>query len=298
MKCFLLLLIGLLFFHDLFSQNKNRLPAEMNEVSGLEMLNDSILIAINDSGNSSDIFFIDLKGTVLKKCSVSNATNSDWEDLAIDDAGNLYIADVGNNLNNRQDLCIWKVRVEEAFKEDSVMAQKITFRYEDQTEFPPGKERFRFDCEAIYWMNDSIRLITKNRSKKPKSDSHGQRLNGWDRFPDDYVIPDEPGNYLAQHVQPAVPYFKKVKSSGIRDLVTGADHSNGAVAILTYSGLRIMYLNRSDVGITASGELETHNFKRLEQREAIVFLSDRVIAVASEKHPLLGGPFLTIFTLE
>lgn len=298
MKYFLLLFIGLFGSHDLFAQKKIRLPRELNEISGLERYNDTILIAVNDSGNAPELFFIDLTGKILKKCRVSNASNSDWEDLAMDDSGNLFVADIGNNLNSRKDLCIWKMSCEEAFTKDSIAAERITFSYADQTEFPPNEENLRFDCEAIYWMNDTLHLITKNTSKRPKNNRDSSVQMTWNRFPEDYVISDKPGNYRAQHFNQHIPYLQKVKSSGLRDLVTAADYSNGVIAILTYSELRTIRLYNSGNGLGIANGWQSVRFSKLEQREAIVILSEKVMAVASEKHPLLGGPFLTIFTLE
>ena len=298
MRYFLWLLVGMIAPQTVVSQKKIRLPAELNEISGLERYNDSILIAINDSGNAPELFFIDLAGKILKKCHVSNASNSDWEDLAMDDSGNLFIADVGNNLNSRKDLCIWKLRCEEAFIKDSITAERISFFYADQTEFPPNEANLRFDCEAIYWMNDTLHLITKNTSKRPKDNRDRSKLMTWNRFPGDYVISDEPGNYHAQQFTQHIPYLHKVKSSGIRDLVTAADYSNGVIAILTYSELRTIPLYNSGTSFGRANGRQSIRFPKLEQREAIVILSEKVIAVASEKHPLLGGPFLAIFTVE
>jgi len=280
------------------SQKKVRLPQELNEISGLEQYNDSILIAVNDSGNSNELFFIDLNGKILKKCSVSNASNTDWEDLAMDDLGNLYIADVGNNFNSRRDLGVWKLNVEDAFKNDSVQADRISFSYVDQTEFPPHESNFRFDCEAIYWMNDSLHLITKNRSKRPKGNTPRSKTIYWDRFPVDYVLSDISGNYSAQRSLQHIPYLHEVKSSGIRDLVTAVDSFNGMIATLTYAELRILRLNNSGNSMGIAEGWQTIHFMKLEQREGMVILSDGRIAVASEKHPLLGGPFLAIFTFE
>lgn len=297
MKYCLLILLALQLDQCLLAQKKIRLPHELNEISGLEKFNDTVLIAINDSGNSPDVFFIDFRGTILKKCKVYNATNTDWEDLTSDDKGNLYIADVGNNMNNRRDLCIWKLNTADAFLRDSVVAQKISFSYEDQSEFPPNEENLRFDCEAIYWMNDTLHLITKNQSKKPENgkDPYGDT---WNRYPEDYVIPDQPENYLAQHFAHNVPYLQEVKNSGIRDLVTAADFSYGVIATLTYSECRAIRLNNSGNSLGDVNGCQSYRFSKLEQWEAIVILSEKVIAVASERHPLLGGPFLAIFTFN
>jgi hypothetical protein len=42
----------------------------------------------------------------------------------------------------------------------------------------------------------------------------------------------------------------------------------------------------------------TKKFKKIAQREALVIFSDKIIYIATEKHPLLGGPFLYKKTFE
>lgn len=285
--CFLLI-----FALAVRAQDKLKLPKELNEISGLEKLNDTVLIAVNDSGNSPDIFFISLKGKVLKKCRVTNAGNHDWEDLAMDDKGYLYIADVGNNMNDRRDLCVLKVKADEAFKNDSVVVQKITFSYADQTAFPPDAYSFKFDCEAIYWRNDSLHLITKNRSKKPKEEGHEDSDELWNRSPEDYVIPDKQGNYIAHHSSENIPYLHSFSSKGIKDLVTAVDYCEEIIAVLTYSELRTFRVKSNNVEITFEQGWGTKKFKKLAQRESMVIYSKKKIFVATEKHPVLGGPFL------
>jgi hypothetical protein len=280
-----------------FSQNKYKLPKVLNEISGLEKLNDSVLIAINDSGNSPDIFFINLKGKVLKKCRVINSLNNDWEDLTMDDKGNLYIADVGNNLNDRKDLCILKLNAEVAFHLDSIYVKKIFFSYADQVQFPPKATANKFNCEAIYWKDDSLHLITKNESKKPK-DSKKESYLDWNRLPQDYVVSDKPGSYSANQNEQHIDYLKKVKSKGIEDLVTSIDYEKGIVAVLTYSQIRTFQLNVNDASSIQSKGWGIKKFKKLAQREALVIFSEKKIYIATEKHPILGGPFLYKKTFE
>lgn len=280
-----------------FSQNKYELPKVLNEISGLEKLNDSVLIAINDSGNSPDIFFINLKGKVLKKCRVINALNNDWEDLTMDDKGNLYIADVGNNMNDRKDLCILKLNAEVAFHLDSIYVKKIYFSYVDQVQFPPKATANKFNCEAIYWKDDSLHLITKNESKKPKDPKKNNHPN-WNRMPEDYVLSDKPGTYIASQNTQRIPYLNKVNNKGILDLITAIDYYNGMIAVLTYSKIRTILLGDNNSNTTQSTGLGTKNFKKLAQREALVIFSEKRIYIATEKHPLLGGPFLYKKTFE
>ena len=286
---FLPCLFLFLIVNSTFSQDKFKLPKELNEISGLEKLNDSVLIAINDSGNSPEIFFINLQGTILKKCRVKNAPNSDWEDLTMDYKGNLYIADVGNNLNERKDLCVLKLNVNSAFQSDSINAEKIFFSYASQRFFPPKATSFKYNCEAIYWKDDSLHLITKNESKKPKDDGES---HSWNRFPEDYVISDKPGIYTANLNDTDIEYLHKVGSKGISDLVTSIDYYEGVIAVLTYSEIRTFRINER-AGLTAlSKAWGSKKFKKIAQREALVIFSDKIIYIATEKHPLLGGPFL------
>ncbi len=50
----------------------------------------------NDSGNPSSIFAIRKDGSIVREFPVALA-NVDWEDIAADDQGHLYLGDIGNN---------------------------------------------------------------------------------------------------------------------------------------------------------------------------------------------------------
>src|SRR4051794_18469518 len=52
--------------------------------------------SICDSGNPAELYALTREGKLLAKYTV-DATNVDWEDLAADDDGHLYIAETGNN---------------------------------------------------------------------------------------------------------------------------------------------------------------------------------------------------------
>lgn len=59
----------------------------------------------NDSGNKPELFAIDSAGRVLKTFQVA-ARNTDWEDIATDDQGTLYLADIGNNARDRREVFV------------------------------------------------------------------------------------------------------------------------------------------------------------------------------------------------
>ena len=149
----------------LFSQNKklackSRLPTALKEVSGMTRLPNGELWLLNDSNNPSDLFKFDpLEGKLLEVRHLP-VKNFDWEDLAHDPAGNLYIGDFGNNFNRRRNLRIFR------YNPTTGTLDSIQFRYPDQTAFPPTHEaEWNFNCEAMVFYRDSLHLFSKNSFK-------------------------------------------------------------------------------------------------------------------------------------
>lgn len=269
---------------QLFSQhtlNKLKLPAELKEISGLEKFNDSILIAINDSGNAPLIFFIDLKGEIIKKTFVSNALNIDWEDLTLDDEGNLYIADVGNNDHLRNDLCILKLNAQQAYNSDSISAEKIYFTYTDQLDLSDNYVSQSHDCEAVFWFEDTLHLLTKITTK-PKKDY-------WHNGTSDYRLSTTPGRYSVK----SKTHYWTGGDNRLKHQVTACDNLNTTIAILTYGFVYFYQIDSPRIV-----EREPIEFKRLTQKESLLYFSETKIFVAAEKHWFLGGPFLYTIDLE
>jgi hypothetical protein len=269
--------------------SKVKLPKELNEISGLEKFNDSVLIAINDSGNEPSIFFLDLKGRILKTTVVKNAPNRDWEDLTMDDKRNLYIADVGNNSGTNTTFSILKLPADEAFGSDSVACEIMLFTY------PFGPTDRKPDCEALFWRNDTLHLLTKGTIKQ-----HKQRLKQPSRLDPTYtssefLLSDSRSQQVATGVpNTLLPESFKKRKGRVKDLVTAADLKDTVLVVLTYSKLYI-------VGWTEKTQWSKRElvsarrivrFRRLTQKEAVVVLNEKKIIVAAERHPFLGGPFL------
>ena len=62
----------------------------------------------NDKGNLPHIFAIDERGQLLAEFRVS-ANNDDWEDIATDDAGNLYLGRIGNNEGRIDEVAVFRI---------------------------------------------------------------------------------------------------------------------------------------------------------------------------------------------
>jgi len=116
----------------------------------------------NDSGDKARFFAIRADGHCVAEIKVKNAENVDWEDIALDN-GTLYLTDLGNNHNQRKDLCVYKLPEPDPRKGDQkVEAEKIPVAYPDQDAFPPVGE-WRFDCEAAFVYQGKLHILTKHR---------------------------------------------------------------------------------------------------------------------------------------
>lgn len=182
----------------------------------------------NDSGDFARIFAIREDGSLVQPhhqnkpysgIIIPGARNVDWEDIAMDDQGNLIIGAFGNNRNDRRDLGIYIVpEPDPEATEMTTVSGIYRFHFPDQASFPPPAHNRNFDCEAVFYAYDSYYFLTKhwsNRSTKL------YRLSN--------PVPRE-SNELAF-----------IESFNLRGRVTAADVSeNGRVlAILTYSRIWI-----------------------------------------------------------
>ncbi|MCB9666283.1 MAG: hypothetical protein H6732_19390 [Alphaproteobacteria bacterium] len=115
----------------------------------------------NDSGDVPRLFAVDGAGGLLGEIAVDGAEAVDWEAITRDDAGNLWIADLGNNRSSRTDLTLYRVP-EPAPEAGRVAADRVVrVAYPEQTAFPdPG---LAFDCEAVWWEAGTLWLATKHR---------------------------------------------------------------------------------------------------------------------------------------
>lgn len=258
--------IGLLFFFlqdktpDTQSSNANMfeivapLPNQVKESSGIIALSKSgHFLTHNDAGNQPHLYEITSDGKLVNTYKL-NLPNVDWEDLAKDDKGNLYIADTGNNDNKRKELAIYKTSLNNPSK-----AEAIRFTYADQEQYPPAKKDMNFDCEAIFWHDGNIYLISRDRGQKQTSKI--------------YLLPDKPGKYEA----------KLIGSHKINTQVTGADISPGAdmVALISEEKLHL-FSNVTNPAEFYKGKYKEVPLPGSGQTEAVTFVNKNTLIITSE----------------
>jgi len=212
----------------------------------------------NDSGNPPAIHAIDRSGKTLATFPVA-AKNRDWEDIAIDDAGHLFIGEIGNNYARHKQLAVY--RIDEP---------------DPRTPLPPGKLlvvtntwQFTFpdkpfDCESLFVWKDSGYVISK-------------RFDGGDA-----------GLYrfsLAPQTTPAV--LEKIADLPIRFPCTGADVSPDGkqLAVQSVAGPYLFDLPKPG-DFPAAARLEPkHVFFTDVHMEAVCFVDEGLLAT-SESRPI------------
>jgi hypothetical protein len=103
----------------------------------------------NDSGHPPRLFAVDRQGGRIGTVDLLDATNVDWEDIAIDDAGFLYLCDIGNNRNRRENLIVYQVQeVDPRTIRETRIASPFPFRYPNSRS--PNAEACFFNRGALY----------------------------------------------------------------------------------------------------------------------------------------------------
>ncbi|MBN2652054.1 MAG: hypothetical protein JXR63_06700 [Spirochaetales bacterium] len=235
------------------------------ESSGLarSFLEPNKFITHNDSFNTNHLFKLTFIPEIDCKCKsvtysdlfdddnfrIKGSNNFDWEDLADNKNGTIYIVDSGNNWRFRHFIPVYQVD-ETA---DFTLTTKFSFKYPSGSTY--GKVCIPvYDNEASYYWNNQLFFITKEKYNSPILFSASL---------------DKRSSTLS--------YVKNI-TANIQ--VTGADISDdgSVLAVLTYTAI-LLYL-------TVDGHPADSPFKimpiSLGQAEAICFMANGRLLVTSE----------------
>ncbi len=127
-------------------EEKYNLPAVLSESSGVIFF-DNRLISHNDSGNENILYELDpATGEITRTITITS----------------IYIGDIGNNNGNRTDLKIYKINKNDYLDTTHVLAEIINFNYADQLDFPSNPNNTEWDAEALFTLDTTLILLTKN----------------------------------------------------------------------------------------------------------------------------------------
>lgn len=267
-------LLSILLFTSTFGQKAisikpvliTRLPAEVNETSGLLWVNNT-LFSHNDKGGKNILYALDSgSGSIIRRITIPNIENNDWEDLTHSNE-HIFIGDMGNNKGKRGDLSIHMIKKKDIFSPESnkkVLAQTISFYYPEQRDLKKSKDH-NFDCEAIIYADNKLYLFTKNRI------DHECNL---------YFIPAKPGRHEAQLIS-------RFDTGG---LITGAEISPSGkkVILIGYNKKADVFLwilenfKGNDYFSGSKTLVSLGKFRDIGQAEAVCFTKENTVLISSE----------------
>lgn len=198
------------------------LSSIINETSGLINFNGK-LITHNDSGSEPILYEIDVNsGDINREVKISNVDAIDIEDITQDD-NFIYVCDIGNNSNDREDQAIYKISKNDYLNKNEVTAEIISINYKEQTDYTKSDKATNFDAEAVVVIGNELVLFTKN----------------WGDYETSvYKIPIEKGSYE----------ITAIDTYNIGGLITGADYntSNNTIIMTGYRGITPFVVKLND----------------------------------------------------
>ncbi|RZP01670.1 MAG: hypothetical protein EVA43_05860 [Flavobacteriales bacterium] len=241
------------------------LPGSVYETSGLEKV-DNNLITLNDSGNQPVLYYLNESGKLIIERNFSELQNNDWEDLAVDDEF-IYIADIGNNFDTRDNLRIIKAPLDSADNSFEI----INFYYPEQEDFS-FKQLSMYDAEGLISISDYLLIFTKNRAKK---------------ITEIYKLPKKEGNYKAE----------LIGEINIESIVTAADYNKKLrLLVLTstkdFNEYYIHKIKKFNISRLKNLKVETYEIPiGKTQVEAIKIIDNDNFWITSEAE-FMGSPLL------
>jgi hypothetical protein len=236
------------------------LPKELSEASGLAVgtARPGVLWTHNDAGGEPVIFAIDTTGALLARVPVTGARNTDWEDIttATCPAGHcLYIADIGDNLERRDHIRIYRVPEPPPDAAATAPAELFRLRYPDRPR----------DAEAFFIRGRDVFIITKGR-RDPVSVFRA-------------VLPSPGGVATLQHVQELTSAPPQLPQQ-----VTGAALApdGRTVAVRTYATLQLYRLAQDRLVPLLDGSGVDLSPLSEPQGEAVAAGAEGVFFLASE----------------
>ena len=243
------------------------LPNSDSESSGVYIQSRDSIWSVNDNANPSEIHLIDTFGNKFREIDIVGASNLDWEELAHDDAGNLYIGDFGNNTNDRQDLRVLRIVNPQEAQSPTALAEIINFSYEDQTEFPPLLNQWYYNCEAMLLMGDTVFVFTKDYSFP---------YIGFTRI---YWFLNTPG----EHVAAFFGSFYTFPGSIPKGSITGAAISPDRSKVILVSNRKLWLFRNFEGQNFLNGEVHEFDFPEDTQKEAVAFADECTVYITDER---------------
>jgi hypothetical protein len=237
-------------------------PLSLKESSAAEKIPGSSLIwTIEDSRNPNVLYGVNEHGNLVKEIEIVNAKNIDWEDLASESLGNIYIGDFGNNTKERDHFTIYKISNPKDIKHKT-MADVITFKLPSDTE--------TLNFEAFFIHLNHFYIINKT-NKETKV----------------FKVPNTIGNHTAE-------YICTLKLESEDNKITSADISPNGKTIVLLNKSMLWKITGFHSDNFCNATIENIAFNHFSQKEGICFKDNNTIYVTDERIWFIGGNIYSI----
>lgn len=253
-----------------------KLDSRMNHSSGILSLNQGLSFWTQVDNNSpEEIYEISTDCRVLRTLKMTNVSKTDWEDITTDYKGTIYIGDFGNNNNDRSNLKIYILKNVDQHSSDQITAERITFSYANQKDFPPSSAEQNFDMEAMVWYQDSLHLFSKNRTSP------------FTGYTYQYTMPAIPGDYKLSPVDS----FKTGPGPMLFFWITGAAINPVEKQLILLSHDRIWMFTDFQSSRFFQGKSQMIVLPTFTQKEGICYAKDNTWYLTDEYNSTinLGG---------
>ncbi|WP_148591791.1 hypothetical protein [Aquisphaera giovannonii] len=222
----------------------------------------------NDSGDEPRVYPIHRNGEAYRSTRepetpgvlIGGAINVDWEDITVDSDGNLIVADVGNNGNDRRDLVLYYIPEPSPDASRTTFRKKVFVRYPGQKDFPAPRSDFNYDCEAVFTVGNAVHLLTKHRSDT------SMKLYRLDH------PKAEQTNDLTF-----------LEAFDVRDKAVGADATPDGKRVVVVTYKAIWLFERDDASQPLFGGRISYAPYQSPQVEAVCFADDKSLLLADEE---------------
>jgi hypothetical protein len=212
----------------------------------------------NDGGGPKKqvLYAIDREGNTHAAFPVTGPRFHDWEDIAIDDAGHLYLGDIGNNDSKEDSLAVYEIDE----PDPTSGAGSVVPKREWRLKFPNAP----FDCESLFVWKDHGYVISK-----VFDNARAQVF----RFP------------LGNTNGPLT--LELVATTKIESPVTGADISadGSLLGLVSKAGAYVFRIDGDPARVTGA---EPHHTKLKDQHiEGCCFVPDGLLATSERRNIFL-----------
>ncbi len=288
MKRFLYIAAGILIitfislsFIDFRVVTLHEMDKKLAEASGL-LYYKGDLITFNDSGNTSELYVLDIKTGEIKRTVTlfggEKINWSDWEDITQDD-NYIYLGDIGNVYGYRDFMNVYRIKKSDFDTKNEVVPEAIKFKYKDFPDKVYIEGGIDYDAESLCYIDGKLILFSKEwKSGKTTA----------------YEIPNQPSD--------SVYLLTKGESFDVDGMISGGtyDAKNKNLFLVGYTRTLQPFLyeiNDATADSLFNGSITKHDLKGTgftSQIEGVTYNDSKLFLISERIEKTIKGFNITV----